>query len=289
MKQQPLVTIGIPAYNTENFIGWAIKSVLNQTYTNLELIITDDGSTDRTVEIANSFNDPRIIVLSDGENYGISYRLNQQIDLAKGKYFARMDADDIMFPDRIERQVKYMEINPDVDAISGGAIVIDETNQILGGRGRTEIPLQMTSERWGNGMTLIHPTVIGRLEYFKKYKYLNDFKGVEDRDLWFRSCANAKIIELPEYYIFYRDPLRFKLKTYLFRRKQNRKQWRSKVIQERYGKKKCNKVIRMSYLRSITSTVLYLIKLDRLMMKRRNQTLNPDIESHYSRLIQNQV
>ena len=79
----PLVTIGIPVYNCKDYIALAVKSVLNQTYTNFELIITDDGSTDGTLDILKQFEDPRIILIVDGENHGISYRLNQQIDLAK--------------------------------------------------------------------------------------------------------------------------------------------------------------------------------------------------------------
>ena len=81
--KEPLVTIGIPCYNVGKFISLSIKSVLMQTYTNFELIITDDGSTDNTVEEIRKFKDPRIKIIVDGENHGISYRLNQQIDMAK--------------------------------------------------------------------------------------------------------------------------------------------------------------------------------------------------------------
>ncbi len=129
--KEPLITIGIPVYNCESFIALAVRSVLDQTYKNFELIITDDGSKDKTVDILHHFDDPRIIIISDGENHGIVYRLNQQIKLAKGKYFVRMDGDDIMFPDRIERQVAFLETHKEVDVVGGSAVIIGDDNEIL--------------------------------------------------------------------------------------------------------------------------------------------------------------
>ena len=126
MNKEPLVTIGIPCYNVGRFIALSIRSVLMQTYTNFELIITDDGSTDNTVDEIRKFNDSRIKLSVDGENCGISYRLNQQIDMAKGNIFIRMDGDDIMFPNRVEEQVKYLQEHPNVDVIGAGAVIIDE-------------------------------------------------------------------------------------------------------------------------------------------------------------------
>src|SRR5690606_13478656 len=105
MTDNVFVTMGMPVYNAEKFIKMAINSVLQQSHRNFELIITDDGSTDQSMDIVESFNDSRIVLIKDSNNKGISHRLNQQIDLAKGKYFLRMDSDDIMFPDRIEKEI----------------------------------------------------------------------------------------------------------------------------------------------------------------------------------------
>ena len=100
-----LVTIGIPFYNASQFLEYAIKSVINQTYTNWELILVDDGSTDDSLSIARSFNDQRIKILSDGVNKGLVSRLNEIILNSRGSYIARMDADDIMHFERIEKQI----------------------------------------------------------------------------------------------------------------------------------------------------------------------------------------
>jgi glycosyltransferase involved in cell wall biosynthesis len=87
---QPLVSIGMPVFNCERTLSTAIQSILNQTYSNWELIIIDDGSRDKTLEVANSFRDPRIEVINDGQNQRLPIRLNQAIALSRGKYFARI-------------------------------------------------------------------------------------------------------------------------------------------------------------------------------------------------------
>lgn len=278
MNNPPLVTIGIPAYNAERFIALAIKSVLAQTYPNFELIITDDGSSDRTIEIARSFNDSRIKVLSDGENHGISYRLNQQIDIARGKYFARMDADDIMFPDRIELQVKYLEKNPEVDVVSGQAVVIDDENEIIGLRGTATQIQELTLDRWINGFSLIHPTVTGSSDFFRRYKYHDKFKGVEDIDLWARACEMCKLLVLPIRVMFYRDPLKFKLKTYNFRRKQAEKLYKELAHKGILDNSVCKRLIWESKIKSIIAKILSYLQMDHVMLSRRNK---PIIEKDY--------
>lgn len=269
-QNTPKVTVGIPAYNAERFIGWAIKSVLNQTYTDFELIITDDGSTDKTVEIARSFNDPRIKLISDGQNHGISYRLNQQIDLAQGEYFVRMDADDIMLPDRIEKQVEYLAEHPEVDIIGGDVIVIDDDNKIIGCR-TTEFKTPFDFQLWMNGGTFNHPTVTGKTSIFRKFKYSTDFTGVEDRHLWMRATQTAKLVILPQYYMFYRDPLNFKLKTYLFRCRQNRKLLKLPIVRKKFGWPRLIKQLFLSYSRSFIAIGLTCCHKDSIMIARRNK------------------
>ena len=213
----PLVTIGIPTYNVGRFIALSIKSVLAQTFTDFELIITDDGSTDNTIDEIRKFHDPRITLIADGTNHGISYRLNQQIDMAKGDIFVRMDGDDVMFPTRIAQQVKYLQEHPEVDVVGSGAIIIDDDNNIIGQR-----QSQITAHRPEdviNSTPFIHPTVAGRIAFFKKYKYDEQLSGVEDMDLWCRGLLAAKYANLQHPLLFYRDPLKFKLKTYLGRKK----------------------------------------------------------------------
>src|ERR1700730_4784225 len=118
-----MVSIAMPFYNCERTLVMAVQSILDQTYEGFERLLCDDGSTDRSLELARSFNDPRIIVWSDSQRKRLAERLNECIDRARGIYFARMDADDISYPERIDKQVKFMEQNPDVDLVGTHILV----------------------------------------------------------------------------------------------------------------------------------------------------------------------
>jgi len=261
-----LVTIGIPVFNAEKFIFKSILSILDQTYQNFELIITDDGSTDSTLEIIQSFNDGRIKVIADGMNKGISYRLNQQINLAQGKYFIRMDADDIMFPDRIEKQVEFLENNEKIDAVGTSIVVLDDEDHIIGYR--KAILLNEYTELF-NKILFNHPTVAGRIEFFKKFMYSEDLAGVEDADLWIRSFPSSNFGILKEPLLFYRDPLVFKLKTYKSRlNKKNELLKKNEYLKNHFILKQ--KLIIVNNLKMLAATLLSKIHLDQLLIAGRN-------------------
>ena len=110
-----LVYVGIPFYNAEKYLDYAIRSVLNQTYTNWKMTLIDDGSTDSSLALARKYtSDTRVKVISDGRNKGLVYRLNELVKLSDCKYFVRMDADDIMHPQRLEKQLRYLVLARDV-------------------------------------------------------------------------------------------------------------------------------------------------------------------------------
>lgn len=265
-QKEILVTIGIPMYNAERFLRKTLASVLNQTYSNFELIITDDGSTDASVNIVKSFDDPRIQLIADGENHGISFRLNQQINLAKGKYFVRMDADDIMFPQRLEKQISYLENNPDVDVVGSSAVIIDDDNKVIGYRNSMLPP---TYEGALKIITFIHPTIAGKIEWFKKYGYNENLNGAEDFDLWLRSRNQSNFRTINEPLIYYRDPLKFKLKTYLFRLVQQRKIFRTDPLLQKKTLLR-NKTILFSHLKSIFAKAISFMGLDDRYIVMRN-------------------
>src|ERR1017187_7276972 len=111
-NNSPYITVLMPVYNAAPFLREAIDSILNQTFKNFELLIINDGSTDNCEEIILTYKDPRIRYIKNETNIKLISTLNKGIKLSKGKYIVRMDADDISFPDRIEKQVNYMETNP---------------------------------------------------------------------------------------------------------------------------------------------------------------------------------
>ncbi|MFS8652378.1 MAG: glycosyltransferase family 2 protein, partial [Caldibacillus sp.] len=111
----PFVTVFMPVYNSGKYLVEAIESILRQTYRNLELLIVDDGSTDHSIEIIKTFADPRIRLIKNDQNRGIPFTRNVGLKEARGKYLAIMDSDDISHPERIERQVAYLENHPAID------------------------------------------------------------------------------------------------------------------------------------------------------------------------------
>lgn len=125
--QDPKVTVLMPAYNAEKYIETAIESILNQTYKDFEFIIVNDCSTDSTLDIIERYakQDKRIKIISNKENQKIAQTLNNGLKEAKGKYIARLDADDWSYPERLEKQVNFMEENPDVVLSSGNMEICD--------------------------------------------------------------------------------------------------------------------------------------------------------------------
>lgn len=282
MDEKIFVTVGIPMFNAEKFIRESIFSVLQQTHEYFELIISDDGSSDRSVEIVKSFNDPRIVLLSDGENKGISYRLNEQIAVAKGKYFIRMDADDIMFPNRLESQLEFLEKNPDVDVIGSSAVIIDNENNIIGYR-ETRVPLTVNEAVKSN--IFIHPTVCGKTTWFKNFKYQSCMDGAEDYDLWLRTLTSSTFMVSNNPVIFYRDPLEFKIKTYVDRLKRQRLMIKqNEILQGHEGLRM--KVILTSYVKGVIAQIIQWTKQDHLIIAKRNSNLDVKNNEIYQRILQ---
>ena len=186
MNQKPLISVVMPVYNGGVYLKEAIESILNQTYKNFEFIIIDDGSTDNSLSIIKeyAFNDNRIIVV-DRENRGLITTLNEGIDLAKGKYIARMDADDISLPTRFEKQFKYMEQN-NLDICGGDFIIIDEKGKEIKHsvvpKSFKEIVLTL-----GFNVPFAHPSVFIKKSFLIKHKIKYGGSGkkfAEDLDMW---------------------------------------------------------------------------------------------------------
>lgn len=194
--EKPLVTIAIPIYNAERYLRDAIQSCINQTYCNWELLLMCDGSTDGTDKIVNEMasKDKRIKIVDDGQNKGLIYRLNQSISLAHGKYYARMDADDIMSVTRIEKQVNFMIENPHIDILGGSIMTIDTNNNIIGSALKT-----------GVVEGFFHPTVFGITQWFRDNPYVDWAIRAEDFELWSRTSAKSHFYSLGEPLLFYRQ------------------------------------------------------------------------------------
>ncbi|AOW20103.1 glycosyltransferase family 2 protein [Urechidicola croceus] len=205
-ENEILVSVGIPFYNSEKYLADAIKSVLNQSYNNIELILIDDGSNDTSIDIARKFesSDNRVKLISDGENLGLPSRLNQLSKLANGKYYARMDADDIMHPDRLKKQVKYLIAHPEIDLLGSGLISIDNENNITGVRKGT-FRDGFSLENVLKATWCVHPTITGKTKWFKNNPYDENLRRAQDYELWIRTVDKSNFVRLGEAYLFYRE------------------------------------------------------------------------------------
>lgn len=204
MQKSPLVTIGLPFYNNSRTLELAIKSVLLQTYINWELIIINDGSTDKSSKIVDYYKniDTRINFIDDNVNKGLVYRLNQIINIANGEYIARFDADDIMIPTRIEKQMQYLLENPDIDIVATSIYTIDENNIPKGKRDIN--PILKTFDNIIKKKFVTHPTILGKTLWFQKFMY-RSLHRAEDLDLWVRSFENSNFYRIQEPLYIYRE------------------------------------------------------------------------------------
>jgi glycosyltransferase involved in cell wall biosynthesis len=200
----PLVSIAMPFYNAERTIGASIRSILLQSHSNWELLLCDDGSTDTGGELARAFHDPRIVVWGDGRRLQLGARLNECIDRAAGGYIARMDADDIAYPRRLEKQLGFLEDHPEVDLTGGWAVLFADAGAPVGKRADPAAHGQIA--RWPlYSFKLIHPTFMGKTSWFRRYRYRADAIRCEDHDLLFRACADSRFANLPEIVLGYRQ------------------------------------------------------------------------------------
>ena len=178
--------------------------IVTQTFTDWELIIIDDGSTDNALQSIEEISDGRIRILQDGKNKGLAARLNECIDLARGKYFARMDQDDVSYPARLLKQFELLEENPALDLIAVRAITIDEYNKATGLFPSALTHEQISAKPW-MGFYFPHPTWMGKIEWFRKYRYaVPGPYFCEDQELLLRSYPDSQFATINEILFAYR-------------------------------------------------------------------------------------
>ena len=263
-----LISVAIPFFNSEKYISYAIQSVINQTYTNWELLLIDDGGTDRSLSIARDFErkDSRIKVISDGQNKGLAIRLNESVKLASGEYYARMDDDDIMGVNRLETQIRYLESHTDVDVLGSSAIIIDSCNNIMGSHDMSDVTT-----------SFIHPTIMGKISWFKLNPYADWCRRCQDRELWLRTASNSVFVNLQNPLMFYREAGTISFKKYLSSQKANISIFKH---YKEYGKS--YSWFLKSNLKNYITIVLYYIlskfgKIDYMVKRRNRKPLPPEL------------
>jgi glycosyltransferase involved in cell wall biosynthesis len=194
----------MPAYNAEKYIAEAIQGVLDQTFSNFEFLIINDGSTDQTEEIILSFDDERIRYVKNEENLKLIAALNKGIDLARGKYIARIDADDICLPDRLKKQSDFLIKHTDCVLCGSWAYLIDSEGEKKGRVKFIDEPKLLKISLLFS-CPIIHPSVMIRTEIIKEFKYSHTALHTEDFDLWLRITNKGfKIANIADFLIKYR-------------------------------------------------------------------------------------
>lgn len=203
--ESPIISVIMPVFNSAAFLKDAIESILNQTFTDFEFLIFDDGSTDNSSEIIKSYTDKRIVFFEDNINKGYTPRLNNGLKIAKGKYIARMDSDDISELNRFQKQVYYMEINPSTGLCGSFMKFIGSTRENF------ENWVQHSSDEAIKvnllfDCAICHPTVMLRKSVLDKnnINYNVDLEPGEDYDLWVRMSKITSFYNIPVQLLNYR-------------------------------------------------------------------------------------
>ena len=202
---QPKVSVLMPAYNCEDYVGVAVVSVLEQSFADLELLVVDDGSTDRTSEILASFSDPRLHIYRNKKNEGIAESRNHALDRARGEYMAWLDADDVAGRDRIKKQVDFLDSNPECGLCCSNMNVIDESGMVVAESvwQHTEIPLQWYL-LWQNPIAqssvMLRKSLIDSLAL----TYSSHHSPAEDYHFWCRLAVHTGFKRLDEPLLNYR-------------------------------------------------------------------------------------
>lgn len=201
---EPILSIVMPVFNAGTFLRVAVLSVIHQTFRDWELLIIDDGSSDNSIESISDLKDNRIRFFRDGANKGLAARLNEAVKLAQGQFIARMDQDDISYPDRLRKQLQALSEDKSLDLIATRAIKINENNQVTG-----LFPFRLTHkdicETPWKGFYFPHPTWMGKKEWFVKnpYKIPGPY-FCEDQELLLRSYTSSRFHTLDEILFGYR-------------------------------------------------------------------------------------
>lgn len=201
----PKISVVMPVYNGEKYLREAIDSILNQTFSDFEFIIINDASKDGTEEIIKSYEDDRIVYLKNEQNLGVAGTLNRGLGVAKGEYIARMDSDDISLPERLKKQVEYMDKHKDVGVLGTDILIFGEgieEREFIFSHKKEQVKAELFLKS-----SVAHPTVMIRNSILKSnhLKYTEKYNGFEDFALWWDVVKYSNIEVLPEILLKYRQ------------------------------------------------------------------------------------
>ena len=261
--RMPLVTVALAVLNGGSLLEGAVRSIVYQSMSDWELVLLDDGSTDGAIERLPFLQDPRIIIVRDGHNRGLSYRLNQAAAMARGKYIARMDHDDLSHPDRFVQQVNFLEANPHVDLLATQCLTMDEQDGSIGVLPFATDHAAICRRPW-RGFYMAHPSWMGRTEWFLRNPYFEPAPYCcEDQELLLRAHESSCYHTIPIFLLAYR------VRAYI----PWKKQFRTRI---EMGKMQVHHFLRQGKLRhALLSCLIGLLRIGRDGKEKLRQRMLP--------------
>lgn len=243
----PRITVLLPVYNSGKFLQQALDSILAQTFTDLELLAIDDGSTDDSLAILRRCEDPRIRVVAHEQNQGLIATLNEGLEMARGAYIARMDNDDVMLPERLAKQMDFLDADQDIAVVACFVDFVNVDGETCGSWDvdRATANEDQIAKMLPRTNCIAHPTVMIRREALGDLRYDPQQRGAEDWDLWLRMRARGlRIAKLPEALLLYRQHsgsiMGMAKQEVLYERRLLRSRWR--FLRGEWLRGRCNAV-----------------------------------------------
>lgn len=199
-----MITVAMAVKNGATTIEQAVRSIQGQTYPNWELLVVNDGSTDDSIALIEGLGDSRIRIIRNLQCEGLAASLNRAIDEAKGQWFARLDVDDIAYPDRFERQLAFLRNEPNVDLVGSRVMVFRDSGDPVGSPKSFFSHRALCSAPW-RGFYLPHPTWVGRIEWFRRHRYDPCFFKAQDQELLLRAYRESRYACLSDILVGYRQ------------------------------------------------------------------------------------
>lgn len=282
LERGPLISIGMPVFNAAGSLRAAVSSILQQDFADWELLLIDDGSTDDTLELARSFDDARIRVLADGKNRGLAARLNEAVVQSRGEFFARMDGDDIAFPDRLSAQLAYLRAHPEVDLAGGWALVFDSSLGLRGKRTTPESHEAICAAPW-SGFPILHPAYMARTDWFRRHPYDEHLPKAQDQALLAAGCTGSRYANVQQVVLAYREDAPSLAKLWASRRCMLRGLLRAYLSQGHPGW--AVRAVAAQGVRMLADLVATLLPLRRTQLKMRSGEASPADQQNWQQLL----
>jgi glycosyltransferase involved in cell wall biosynthesis len=201
-SKTPKVTVFIPVYNRQKYVGDAIESILAQTFSDFEILLVDDGSTDHSVDLIRSYTDPRIRLACNEDNLGIPKTRNKGVELARGQYMAMLDSDDRAYPHRLEKQIAFLDSHPDYAQVGSWCRMMDAQGHPLKRIKRQPIFPDDIHAQFLFRCAMSNRSIMARTAILKEYGYRNDYPRCQDYELHVRLAKHYKLGNLPECLVY---------------------------------------------------------------------------------------